>query len=91
MVPDALRLHLARLPVLVDPDHGRREVHHRLDVRDVVVYDKLKVCNTEMDSNFHWKVTNINNIYEQECIPVGCVSIAAVAATRCQYPRGLSG
>ena len=28
-------------------------------------------------------------VIEQECIPVGCVSTAAVTATRCQYQGGL--
>ena len=30
----------------------------------------------------------LKNLSKQECIPVGCVPTAVVAATRCQYQGG---
>ena len=37
-----------------------------------------------VDSEAEDDLTNQNQL-KQECIPVGCIPTAAVAATRCQY------
>ena len=56
-----------------------------------VGYDEIRSMSRRYASYWNaFLLFVVNIILKQECIPVGCVPTAAVAATRCQYQGGLN-